>query len=607
MRRGTSSGAWREARALLRRQRGRLTAALILVVANRVAALALPAASKHVVDEVIGRQRTDLLAPIALVACAAVAVEAATAFGASQIIGLAAHRTITELRRGLQARVLGLPIAAFEATQSGTLVSRIMTDPEQVRHVVGNGLMQLASGLLTAMLAVGLLFYLNPSLTALVLALLLGFAIGLTRAFGWLYPVFHALSHLTAEITGQLAEVLGGIRVVKTYVAERREAYRFTLESHRLLRHSIRARTGVSALTAASTAATGIVGVVLLIVGSRAVAAGTMTLGDMAMYVFLVGLLAAPIVQIAATAQELGKAAVGLGRIAELRALATEAEEDRPRGRIASVVGTVDFEAVSYAYVPGRLVLRDVSLHAPPGSTTALVGPSGSGKSTLCRLLLAFDRPTSGRILVDGRDVATLRRCDYRAHLGVVLQEDVLFDGTIADNIRYGWPGAALSNVYAAGRRAHCDEFVQRCPDGYATLVGERGVRLSAGQRQRVAIARAILADPRILILDEATSSLDSESEVLIQDALRTLCRGRTTFVIAHRLSTIRSADQILVIEAGTIVERGNHEMLLAREGRYWRLYHTQHCAAGKLLEDKRDNVTPVTVACAMEGSGYGS
>jgi ABC-type multidrug transport system fused ATPase/permease subunit len=592
---------------VLYRHRGRLAAALALVVANRVAALALPAASKYVVDEVIGRQRTTLLAPIALLAGTAVAVEAVTAFGASQVVGQAAHRAVTELRRGLQARVLALPVGAFEAMQSGTLVSRIMTDPEQVRHVVGNGLIHLASGLLTAVLAVGLLFHLNPSLTVAVLALLLAFAVGLTRAFGRLYPLFRALSHLTAEVTGRLAEVLGGIRIVKTYVAERREAHRFTRELHRVLRHSIRARTAVSTLTAASTVATGAVGLLLLIAGSRAVAAGAMTLGDMAMFVFLVGLLAAPLVQIAATAQELGTAAAGLGRIGELRALATETEQDRSRGRVTSVVGTVDFERVSYGYVPGRLVLEDVSLHAPSGSTTALVGPSGSGKSTLCRLLLAFDRPASGRILIDGRDLATMCRRGYRGQLGVVLQDDVLFDGTIADNIRYGRPGASLGDLYAAGRLAHCDEFVGRCPDGYGTLVGERGVRLSAGQRQRVAIARAILADPRIMVLDEATSSLDSESELLIQDALRTLCRGRTTFVIAHRLSTVRGADQILVLEGGRIVERGSHEALVGREGRYWRLYHAQHCAAGNLLQTGAGDVRSLRGTCAMGGSGHGS
>ncbi len=579
-----ASGAWHEALVgahscaplLLRRQRGPLSLTLALVVANRLAALALPASSKYVIDEVIGHSRTDLLLPIVLVAAGAVALEVASAFGAAQVAGLAAERTITELRRGLQARVVGLPVGRFDVTSSGALVSRIMADPEQIQHVIGSGLVQVASGLLTAALALGILCYLDLPLTAAVLVLLVVFTVGLARAFGWLYPAFHSVSRLTAELTGRLAEALGGIRIVKTYAAERREAYHFTRESHRLLRAAARALTGVSALTAGSTLATGAMGTLLLVAGSRAVAAGTMTLGDFAMYVFLVGLLVAPVIQIAATAGELGKALAGLGRIAELRALATEEEEDRPRARLRSVVGTVDFEDVSYAYIPGRLVLQGINLYAPTGSTTALVGPSGAGKSTLCRLLLAFDRPTSGRVLIDGRDLATIRRRDYRAHLGVVLQDDVLFDGTVADNIRYGRPGAPMREVLAAGRLAHCEEFAARLPDGYGTLVGERGVRLSGGQRQRVAIARAILADPRILVFDEATSSLDSESEILIQDALKALRRGRTTFVIAHRLSTIRSADQILVVEGGAIVERGKHAELTAGEGRYWRLYHAQ-------------------------------
>ncbi len=572
MRRGTSSGAWREANALLRRQRGRLTAALILVVANRVAALALPAASKHVVDEVIGRQRTDLLAPIAVLTCAAVALEAASAFGAGQLAGLAGQHAIAQVRRQLQERLVGLPLRRLDALQSGALAARLMADTEQLRYVVGSGVVQLASSLLTGVLALGLLFWLDPSLSLAVLVIVGLAVVALGGGFRWLTAALERVSRLSAEVTGRLVEVLGGVRIIKAYVAERREAHRFAHESHRLLRETVRALRGISVFNAGSTLVAGTVGALILVAGGQAVVVGTLSLGGFVMYVSLTGFLLSPVVQIAAGAGELGKAAAALRRIAELRALVTEEEEDHARGRLQRVGGTVELEDVSYGYVPGHLVLRGVSLHAPAGSITALVGPNGSGKSTLCRLLLAHDRPIAGRILIDGCDLAATRRRDYRSQLGVVLQDDVLFDGTISDSIRYGRPRASLSDVRAVARMAHCDEFVQQLPGGYSARVGERGVRLSAGQRQRIAVARALLVDPRILILDEATSSLDPESEVLIQDALRRLCRGRTTFVIAHRLSTVQHADQIMVLERGVVVEHGRHAELLAPKGRYRQL-----------------------------------
>ena len=572
-----SPAAWREAQALLRSQRGLLLPALALVVGNRLAALALPSASRYVVDEVIGRQRNDQLGLIALLACVAIALEAATAFGAMLLAGVAGQRATAGLRREQQARVTGLPLWRLDELGSGTLAARVMTDSEQLRYLVGNGFVQLIASLLTAILALGLLFWLNAPLTLAVLAIVVLFALVGRRAFRRITAALANVTRQQSELTGWLGQVLGGARIVKAYAAERHEAQRFARESHRLVRESVHALQSISLLNAGSTLAAGSLGVLLLVVGGRAVATGDMSLGSYVMYVWLTGFLLGPVLHIAASAGELGKAVAALGRIAELRGHATEDEEDRVRARLPHMVGTVQFEDVSYGYVPEQLVLRSVSLRAPPGSTTALLGPNGSGKSTLCRLLLAYDRPAAGRILIDGRDLATVRRRDYRSHLGVVLQDEVLFDGTIGDNIRYGRPRASLIEVRAAARLAHCDEFVARLPHGYATPVGERGLCLSSGQRQRVAIARAFLVNPRILILDEATSSLDAESEELIRTALRLLCRGRTTFVVAHRLSTVRNADQIVLLDRGSLIERGSHEELIAREGRYWSLYQTQY------------------------------
>jgi ABC-type multidrug transport system fused ATPase/permease subunit len=576
-RRVTLRSAWRESRDLIRRNRRRLALGMALLLVSRLAGLVMPASSKYLIDHVIGEGDFALLLPLAAAVLLAAAVQGGTGFALSQVLGIAAQRAVTEMRRRVEAHVLRLPVRQFDATQTGILISRIMTDAEGIRNLVGTGLVQLVGGVVTALIAVGVLFWLNWQMTVATIVFLLLFGGGMAFAFRRLRPVFRERSKINAAVTGRLTESLGGIRIVKSYTAERREDLVFTRGVHRLFRNIATSITGVSAIGALTTVIVGAIGALMIVMGGRAIAAGTMTLGDLVMYVFFTGMVAAPLIQIASIGTQITEAFAGLDRIRDLLALDTEDEEDQARGAVPRLRGDVAFEDVSFGYVPGVPVLRHVSFHAPPGTTTALVGPSGSGKSTLLSLITAFNRPEAGRILVDGFDLNHLRLREYRAQLGIVLQDNFLFDGTIAENIRFSRPEASREAVQEVARIAHCDEFIRGFPDGYDTIVGERGVKLSGGQRQRVAIARAILADPAILLLDEATSSLDSESEALIQDGLRALRAGRTTFVIAHRLSTITSADQILVLEAGEIVERGTHEALLARGGRYRQLYDRQY------------------------------
>jgi ABC-type multidrug transport system fused ATPase/permease subunit len=573
----SGEAAWREARALLWTHRRRLGIGLALMLVSRLAGLVLPASSKWLIDEVVGQGRTELLMPIAVAAGAATLVQAVTSFALSQLLGVAAQRAITDMRKRVQAQVMRLPVRYFDSTQTGILVSRIMSDAEGIRNLVGTGLVSLAGGLVTAVLGLGVLFWLNWELTVITILVLGLFGGGMAYAFSTLRPLFRERGKINAEVTGRLTEALGGIRVVKSYTAEKREEIVFTKGAHRLFRNIAKSMTGVSATTAGSTVIVGVVGVLMIALGGRAVVSGEMTLGDLIMYMLFIGLVAAPLVSIASIGTQITEAFAGLDRIRELLDMRTESDEDAAKTPLGPVQGDIRFEDVWFEYNPGTPVLRGVSFHAAPGTTTALVGSSGSGKSTLISLVMAFNRPTQGRILIDGRDLAHVRLVDYREQLASVLQENFLFDGTIVENVGYARPGASLDDIKAACRVAHCEEFILAFPQGYDTVVGERGVKLSGGQRQRVSIARAILADPRILILDEATSSLDSESEQMIQDGLRRLRSGRTTFGIAHRLSTIRSADQILVVEAGQIIERGTHAELLALDGRYRQLYDKQY------------------------------
>ncbi len=587
------SRAWAEARELIWQHRRSLSVGLGLMLVNRLTGLVLPASSKYLIDDVLGKRRTDLLLPLALAAAGAVLIQAITSYALSQVVSVAAQRAISDMRKSVQMHVMHLPIAYFDSTKTGVLISRIMTDAEGVRNLVGTGLIQLLGGLLTAVIALVVLFVLNWKLTAITIVVLLAFGAMMASAFSRLRPLFRERGKINADVTGRLAESLGGIRIVKVYVSEDREEKLFGAGVDHLFENIRRTITGTSLVGAGATLIIGTIGILMILIGGRDIIAGSMTLGGFVMYLFFVGLVIAPLVQIASIGTQISEAFAGLDRIREIREMRTEDDEDARRNRVDGVEGSVEFDHVSFSYVPGTPVLRDVSFQAEPGMTTALVGSSGSGKSTLIGLVMAFYRPDSGSVLVDRRDLSSLRLRDFRSHLGVVLQDNFLFDGTIRENIAFARPDATDEEIRLVGRIAHCDEFIDRFEAKYDTVVGERGVKLSGGQRQRVAIARAILADPRVLILDEATSSLDSESEAMIRDGLRSLRRGRTTFVIAHRLSTIESSDQILVIESGEIVERGTHAELLALNGRYRQLYDRQYGLEHDLFINPGEDSTP--------------
>ena len=587
------TAAWQEARVLIYARRWRLALGLVLMLISRIAGFVLPAASKYLIDDVYGKQDYALLPVLAWAVLGATVVQAVTSFGLSQILGVAAQKAITDMRRRVEAHVMRLPVRYFDSTQTGVLISRVMNDAEGIRNLVGTGLVQLTGGIVTAIIALGALLYLNWQLTVATIAVLAVFGGALGWAFKALRPLFRDRGKMQAEVTGRLNQALGGVRVVKTYTAERREDLIFTKGAHKLFRNVAKSMTGVSGVTAFSSVVIGAIGIVLIVVGGNSILSGSMTLGALFMYIFLTGLLAMPVIQIASIGTQITEAFAGLDRIHEILDTTREDADDKNRAPLEELRGDIEFDDVWFEYNEGVPVLKNISFVAKAGTTTALVGSSGSGKSTLISLVMAFNRPTKGIVRADGRNLESLRLAEYRHHLGVVLQDNFLFDGTVAENIRYGSPHATLEDVKRVSRIAHADEFIDKFEKQYDTVVGERGVRLSGGQRQRVAIARAILANPRVLLLDEATSSLDSESEMMIQDGLRSLRQGRTTFVIAHRLSTIRSADQILVLEGGEIVERGTHEQLLAKGGRYRQLYDKQYHFEQDLFINPGEDFTP--------------
>jgi ABC-type multidrug transport system fused ATPase/permease subunit len=563
--------------ALIRPRRHLLALGFGLMVINRISGLVLPYSTKFLIDTVIVKHQGDRLKPLVLAVLAATAIQGLTSFSLTQLLSKAAQRLITELRQKVQAHIGRLPISFHDSTKSGTLVARIMSDVEGIRNLIGTGLVDLVGGLLTAAIALVVLFRISALMTALAFGFLLCFAFALRKAFGTIRPIFRERGKINAEVTGRLAESLGGVRVVKGYHAEDREERVFSKGVLRLLENVIRSLTATSVMSLSASLLLGVVGAVIMYVGARQIAAGTLTIGGFFTYTLFMGFLIAPIMQIVQIGTQLTEALAGLERTQEIL---SEQPEDRDPKRTATlppIRGDVDFEDVTFSYDGTRSVLHDVSFHAAPGTVTALVGSSGSGKSTTIGLIAAFHVPSQGKVLVDGIDLSTVKLDSYRTQLGVVLQESFLFDGSIRENVLFSRPEATEEEFLHACKVARVDEFAESFETKYDTIVGERGVKLSGGQRQRISIARAILAEPRILILDEATSSLDSESEALIQHGLSYLMQGRTTFVIAHRLSTIRRADQILVVEQGRIVERGTHEELYDLHGRYFELYTKQH------------------------------
>jgi subfamily B ATP-binding cassette protein MsbA len=596
---------------LIKARKGRLLLGLLLMVVNRVAGLILPGTTKSLLDDVIKNHNRGLLMNLVLVAGAATVVQAVTSFALSQILGKAAQRSITEMRRTVQKHVAKLSVGYFEQTKAGALLSRVMNDAEGIRNLVGTGLVDAVGGVVTAVLALGILFYLNAKLTFIAISVLALFAFIMQYAFRTLRPLFRERSKINAELSGRLTESFSGVRVVKAYRAEQREALVFTKGAHRLYRNVASTMTSFSAIGAASTLLLGVIGVAIMAIGGNDVLNGRMTVGGFFAYTMYLAMLVGPVVQIVNIGSQMNEAFAGLERIREIRNEVPEDAGEADRKPLREVDGRIEFRDVHFEYNAGQPVLKGISFIAQPGTSTALVGPSGSGKSTLIGLVAAFHQPTSGEILVDGQKLSDLRLGDYRSHLGVVFQDNFLFDGTVLENIAYAAPHASEDEVIRAARIARCDDFVSRLSEGYDTIVGERGVKLSGGERQRVAIARAILADPRILILDEATSSLDSESEALIQEGLTELMKGRTTFVIAHRLSTVRRANTILVLEGGLVIERGRHEELLALGGRYHALYTRQYNLEsnlfrnpGEVAEEEVEKAVPAKMADAAVGAG---
>ena len=569
---------------LIRPRRGLLALGLVLMIINRVSGLVLPYSTKYLVDNVITKHQMSLLPYLVGGVLSATLIQGLTSFTLTQTLSKAAQKLIAELRRKVQEHIGRLSVSYYDSNKTGTMVARIMSDVEGVRNLVGTGLVDFTGGLLTAVIAFIVLMRISTVMTMIAFGFLAVFGIGLRWAFKTIRPIFKERSKINAEVTGRLTESLGGVRVVKGYHAEDREHAVFSAGVERLLQNVFKTLTATSLMSLTSSTLMGVVGAIVMFIGTRQIMAGKLTLGEFFTYTMFLGYLAAPLFQVVSVGTQITEALAGLERTREVL---SETPEDEDPGRtvtLGPIRGDVAFDDVTFAYETKKTVLHGVSFHSQPGTVTALVGSSGSGKSTIIGLVAAFHKPDTGRVLVDGVDLATVRLDSYRTQLGMVLQDSFLFDGTIRENVAFSKPDATEEEIQRACGIARVDEFAEKFELKYDTIIGERGVKLSGGQRQRVSIARAILANPRILILDEATSSLDSESEQLIQAGLAYLMQGRTTFVIAHRLSTIRRADQILVVEAGQIVERGTHQSLYDLGGRYFDLYTRQHAIEQNLF-----------------------
>jgi len=549
---------------------------LILIIISRLASLVLPGASKYLMDDVIVNKNMPMLYTLLWVVGLSILVNAVTSFLLTQILSVEAQLLISKLRVQVQRKILGLPISYFDNNKSGALVSRIMTDVEGVRNLIGTGLVQLVGGTITSIIALVLLIKISPVMTLYVLVPVAVFAVIAMKAFGYIRPIFRNRGIINAEVTGRLTETLNGVRIIKGFNAEEQENKTFETGVQRLFDNVKQSLTSTSIITSAATFLLGMASTGIMGIGGYLIIKGEMTFGDFLSFTLYLGFMIAPIVQMSNIGSQLTEAFAGLDRTEEIMNMAPEEDSEKRTIVLKEIKGDIKFDQVSFAYQEGKEVLNNVSFNAPSGSVTALVGTSGSGKSTIAGLVATFLNPESGKITIDGTDLTEVTLSSYRQHLGVVLQDDFLFEGTIRENILFPRPNATEEQLLSAVKAGYVNEFTDRFEDGLDTLIGERGVKLSGGQRQRIAIARAILADPKIIILDEATSNLDTQSEALIQQSLAELMKGRTTFVIAHRLSTIRQASQILVIENGRIAEQGNHTDLIAKQGRYYELHTYQ-------------------------------
>jgi subfamily B ATP-binding cassette protein MsbA len=553
-----------------------LLVGLVLIIISRLTSLVLPGASKFLMDDVIGEGNIEMLKILLIIVGASIIVQAVTSFLLTKLLSVEAQRLIAILRAQLQNKILKLPIRFFDNNKSGALVSRIMSDVEGVRNLVGTGLVQLFGGILTAVISLFLLINISPMMTLYVLVPVSIFGVISLKAFGYIRPIFRERRVINAEVTGRLTETLGGVRVIKGFNAEPQEVKTFEAGVDRLFQNVRKSLTSTSLVTSSATFLLGLASTGIMGIGGYMILDGQLTIGEFLSFTLYLGFMIAPIIQMSNIGSQLTEALAGLDRMEEIMNMSPEDDGKVRTIELENINGEIFFDNVSFAYEEGKPVLKDISFTAQPGTVTALVGTSGSGKTTIAGIAASFLNPEIGKVTIDGNDMSKVTLNSYRSNLGVVLQDDFLFEGTIEENILFPRPDASEERLLSAVKAAHVHEFTDRLEDGLQTLIGERGIKLSGGQRQRVAIARALLADPKILILDEATSNLDTESETFIQESLKELMKGRTTFVIAHRLSTIRQADQILVIENGEIEERGTHKELIEKEGRYFELYTYQ-------------------------------